>query len=188
MNEKETINALKYFYEAGQLKLVKRTGWWVAKIRDPESVAEHSFRAAIIAYYLAHREGAEEPEKIALSLLFHDVSEARLLDRHKVSSNCFKLPKEIEKKVEREQCTLLGETGSNVMKLLSEQSSIVKDADYLEAAITAREYYDIGYKDAFDWIQRVSKVLKTKTAKELCEQLKKTNSNKWWQGLKEEVS
>jgi hypothetical protein len=36
----------KYLYEAGQLKRVKRSGWWIAGVKDPESVAEHSFRTA----------------------------------------------------------------------------------------------------------------------------------------------
>ena len=40
----------RFGYEVGQLKLVKRTGWWVAGVRDPESVAEHSYRVAVIAY------------------------------------------------------------------------------------------------------------------------------------------
>jgi putative hydrolases of HD superfamily len=35
-------NIAKYLYEIGQLKRVKRSGWWMAEIVDPESVAEHS--------------------------------------------------------------------------------------------------------------------------------------------------
>ena len=38
-NKEET--ALDFFAEAGLLKHIKRSGWWVAGVKDPESVAEH---------------------------------------------------------------------------------------------------------------------------------------------------
>ncbi len=183
----ETSNLLKYLFEVGQLKYVKRSGWWLAKVKDPESVAEHSFRTAILAYVIAKRENSPNPEKTCLKALLHDMHETRLLDKHKVASNYSKTSKEIERKVEAEQCKLLGDAGKEVYDLLGQEDVIAKDADYLEAAITAKEYFDAGHKDAFDWIQRVSKVLKTKTAKELCALLTTSDSNVWWQGLKEDV-
>lgn len=39
----------RFLYEAGTLKQTRRTGWWMAGVRDPESVAEHSWRTALIA-------------------------------------------------------------------------------------------------------------------------------------------
>ena len=33
-----------YLYELGVLKRVRRSGWWLAGVKDAESVAEHSFR------------------------------------------------------------------------------------------------------------------------------------------------
>ena len=191
MNEKEAENVLKYFFEAGQLRFVKHSGWWIAKVRDPLSVAEHSYRTAVIAYVLAKLEGAEKPARIAVKALFHDVHETRLLDRHKIASNYLKTPPEVERKAEGDQCALLGkEVGGELLELLQgeEDKEILKDADYLEMAISGREYYDVGYKDAWDWIERVSQVLKTKTAKQLCELLKKTDSSNWWKGLKEDTA
>lgn len=185
--DKSTLNLLKYLFEVNHAKFVKRSGWWVVGIKDPESIAEHSFSTAILAYVIASREKVENPERITLHALFHDLHETRLLDQHKIASKYCKIPKEVKKKAERDQCNLLGETGDKIYALLGEDSVIVKDADYLEAAITARGYYDNGHKAAFDWIERVSKVLKTKTAKELCELLKVTDSNVWWQGLKEDL-
>ena len=67
----------KYFYELGQLKRVKRSGWWLAGLRDPESVAEHAFRTAAIAYVLAAMEGAN-PEKAAALALFSPSFSPRL--------------------------------------------------------------------------------------------------------------
>ena len=39
--------------EAGVLKRVRRSGWWVLGIKDVETVAEHSFRCAAIGYIIA---------------------------------------------------------------------------------------------------------------------------------------
>ena len=45
-----TYDLAKYMYEIGQMKRVQRSGWWLAGITNPESVAEHSFRAVILRY------------------------------------------------------------------------------------------------------------------------------------------
>ena len=61
---------------------------------------------------------------------------------------------------------------------------IAKDADLLEQALTAKELVEICYKYAQDWINNVGKRIKTKSAKKIWDELKKTDSNSWWQGLK----
>ena len=58
------------------------------------------------------------------------------------------------------------------------------NADYLEQALTAKEYMEKGFKHAEDWIDNVSKVLRTDKAKELLADIRKGDSNSWWQGLK----
>src|SRR5947207_14918734 len=77
------LAALNFFAEAGLLKRVKRSGWWVAGIENPESVAEHSFRCAIIGHYLAHAEGVD-PYPVMTMTLFNDIHEARINDLHKM--------------------------------------------------------------------------------------------------------
>jgi len=53
-------------------------------VRDPESVAEHSYRTAVIGYILAALEQAN-PEKTAALCLFHDTAETRIGDLHWVT-------------------------------------------------------------------------------------------------------
>ena len=188
MNDAEAANLVKYFYELGQMRLVKRSGWWVAKIRDPESLAEHSFRTAAIAYVLAKLEKHPAPERVVVGALFHDVHEARLLDKHKISSRYQKTPKALERRVEKEQCGRLPKAvGGEVFAALAAEDAITKDADYLDVSLAAREYYDRGYKDAWDWLARAGKKLRTKSARQLHAKLKKMDSGSWWRGLKEKV-
>ena len=77
------VAALNFFAEAGLLKRVKRSGWWVAGIKDPETVAEHCFRCAVIGYFLAYCEGVD-PFKVVTMTLFNDIHEARINDLHKM--------------------------------------------------------------------------------------------------------
>ena len=59
MPEPELEGLTNFLYEMGLLKRYKRTGWLVAGVDNPESIAEHSFRTAIIGYLLALMEGAD---------------------------------------------------------------------------------------------------------------------------------
>ncbi|MBI4399321.1 HD domain-containing protein, partial [Candidatus Micrarchaeota archaeon] len=90
---------IDFLYEVGLLKRTPRSGWLTIGIKDCESVAEHSFRCAILGYVLARMEKANV-EKIVLLCLFHDVPEARIGDLHLiarkyVSKNYKKLVKDI---------------------------------------------------------------------------------------------
>ncbi len=80
MKDKDIAN---FWYEAGQLKRVKRSGWWLININDPENVAEHSQRSAIIGHTLAKLEGADV-SKVVLMCLYNDFHESRINDLHKV--------------------------------------------------------------------------------------------------------
>ena len=79
MPEPELEGLTNFLYEMGLLKRYKRTGWMIAGIDNPESIAEHSFRTAIIGYLLAVMEGAD-PAKTAAMCLFHDTQETRIGD------------------------------------------------------------------------------------------------------------
>ena len=189
MNEMEAGELAKYFFELGQLSYVKNAGWWVAKVKDPASVAEHSFKTAVIAYVLAKLERHPEPEKIAVKALLHDAHETRLLDRHKISTAYFRTPGSVVEKIKKDQCSRLPEpVRGDLLELLGgEEGDLVKDAGYLEYSVTGKEYFDLGYQDAWDWIERSGKVLKTKTAKQLHAKISKMDSGAWWRGLKESV-
>ena len=52
---------------------------WIAGVKDPETIAEHSWRTAVIGAVLAMMEGAD-PAKVALLATFHDTQETRVGD------------------------------------------------------------------------------------------------------------
>ena len=49
MNDRqEAEGTVSYLLEMGALKRAKRSGWWIAGVKDPETIAEHSWRTAVI--------------------------------------------------------------------------------------------------------------------------------------------
>ncbi|MFH1133356.1 MAG: HD domain-containing protein [Nanoarchaeota archaeon] len=184
------MTIVPFIYELGQLKRVKRSGWWIAHVKDPESVAEHSFRTALLGYLLAKEEGADA-QKTAMMCLLQDVPEARLNDLHKVGHRYIDF-KAAEAKAFAEQVSSLPAASSAELKALfsdfhderSREGTVARDADLLECAFTAKEYLEQGHKDCQDWIDNVRGLLKTSTAKRLLAEMEKTPSRAWWHGLK----
>ena len=68
-------------FESLSLKKLPRMGWLIEKAPH-ESLADHSFGAAIIALALARMEGLGEAEEAALvrRALLHDLHESRIGD------------------------------------------------------------------------------------------------------------
>jgi putative hydrolase of HD superfamily len=180
---------LNYLFEAGMLKRVKRSGWWSEKVECPESVAEHSFRTAVLAFMLAKMEGLadEEANRVCTAAVFHDMHETRLLDLNKITHRYINVERALERKVEADQIREMpkGLKASMLaaLRLSDREETILKDADYLECAIQAKEYADIGYKTE-KWVENIAKRLQTASAKALAEKLKKADSGAWKDGLK----
>lgn len=180
----------KFLYEMGQLKRVKRSGWWIAGVKDPESVAEHSFRTAAIAHLLAHLEGADTG-KAVLMALFHDLPEARTNDAHRIVRRYVDW-RGIDKKAIGEQSKRLpDELAKQVILLFGEfekedsfEAKVVRDADLLECIVQAREYQALGFHDVADWIFNARAALKTESAKNIAEACINMEPKEWWLGLK----
>lgn len=80
MNERDALDGvLSVLAAAGKLKRLKRAGWVRAGVPDPENVADHSYRVAMLALLLAPRLGVETEKTLKLALL-HDLAEARVGD------------------------------------------------------------------------------------------------------------
>ena len=180
---------MNFFAEAGLLKKVKRSGWWVAGIKDPETVAEHCFRCAVIGYYMAHKEKVD-PYKVLVMTLFNDIHEARINDLHKMGHFYINF-KEAEKRVFKDQIAKLDGDIKEELKQLreeyeeqrSQESKVARDADIFECLMQAKEYYDRGNRGAKRFLTRAPTHLKTKTAKTMWRQMKRWHSHQWWQGI-----
>ena len=177
---------LNFFAEAGLLKRVKRSGWWVAGLKNPESVADHCFRCAVIGYYLAHLEKVDV-YRVLVMTLFNDIHEARINDLHKMGHSYIDF-KAAEKRVFDDQTRKLdGSVKFDLRKIrddydrqASRESIVARDADILECLLQAKEYYDSGHLGVKEFFKPPPDHLKTKSAKKLWQAMKRWNSHEWW--------
>ena len=188
MNLKNIVN---FIFEINQLKRQRHSGFQLAGVNDPDSVAEHVMRAAQIGYILAVMEGDANPEKVASMIMIHDNGEARVGDQHKVAARYFDV-KEAEHKAFSEQLERLDNSvAERWQKYFNEfenrntkEGIIAKDADWLETAFQAKEYMDIGFSSMENWVENVSKAVETNSAKMLIKEMRESKFTDWWCGLK----
>ncbi|ATY11381.1 HD domain-containing protein [Amycolatopsis sp. AA4] len=171
----ETAAALAAFgYELGLLKRIRRAGWWQVGVRDPESVAEHSLRAAQIAALLAAEEGAN-PERAAFLAIWHDTQETRTGDIPHTAGKYLAKPEPRE--ITADQTGgLPGGTRDVVRAAVDEyetretlEAKCAKDADKLEMLLQAIEYREIGVERVAGWIDSGRKGLATEAARRIAE-------------------
>ena len=187
----EIKELVKFLYEMGQLKRVKRSGWWAVGVKDPETVAEHSFRAIVIGKILAHLEKADE-DKVASMILYHDIPEARINDLHKVGA--LYLDKHVpEEKVLREQIKRLPESlhkeaeslFEEYTKRVTKEALVAKDADILELCLSVKEHQEQNYQGLESWFVNAEKQIKTETGKKIFRAIRITKSTSWWEDIQE---
>ncbi|MEV6597439.1 HD domain-containing protein [Actinoplanes sp. NPDC051346] len=171
----EDAEALAEFgYELGLLIRVRRSGWWHAGVRDPESVAEHSMRAAQLAALIAVEEGAD-PARAALLALWHDTQETRTGDLPHTAAAYVAKPD--PRQITADQTARLPErSGAMVRGAVDEyearetlEARCAKDADQLEMLLQAVEYRDVGVRRTAGWIDSARKGLRTETGRRIAE-------------------
>ncbi len=190
-NKDEFDSLLNFIAEAGMLKRTVRSGWAVLGIKEPESVAEHSFRCAVLGYLLAGMEGADS-YRVLVMALFHDFHEARITDLHKMAQRYIDLRK-IEDKVFLKQVSSLPDKVKDGLSSMrkeynlqeTKESIIVRDADILECLIQAKEYTQQGFSQAEKFMKKAPKHLKTVSARKLWKRAKNKGFNSWWFKLSE---
>ncbi|MER7771544.1 HD domain-containing protein [Kitasatospora sp. NPDC096140] len=174
----------RFLFEAGTLKHTKRTGWWMAGVRDPESVAEHSWRTSVVASIIARLEGAD-PARAAFLATWHDVAETRTGDVNYVGKK-YATSADPEA-VTADQVKGMPEVlASTVQDLIAEyegkespEAVCARDADKLECLIQGVEYLAQGYANAQRWIDNSRGRLTTKTAQDLADAILATDSLDW---------
>lgn len=187
--KKVNKNLANFFFELGMMKKIEHCGTKFAGVKHPDTLGEHSCRAAQIGYTLALAENGN-PERIASMCLFHDIGEIRIGDAHRIAQR-YLATASAEKKVVAEQTQQLENALQNRIRDLWKEfhdqetldSKIARDADLLETIMQAKEYLDTGYKAAQRWLSNGSKYLKTKTAKKIFREIQNTEFSEWWDEL-----
>jgi len=175
-------NLANFLFEVGMLKRTPRTGFQFLG-SGAESVAEHSFRTAVIGYTLAQLDEQADAARVMMMCLFHDVPEARTGDLNYVNKKYVKVD-------ERRAIDDLARTlpfGDQYRSLLQEfmakesrEALLAHDADQLEMILALKEYRDLGNRNADEWYPFSVKRLQTEAARRLAEEIWMTDSSRWW--------
>jgi len=176
--------AATFLHEAGHLKNLPRSGWLLLGIRQPESVAEHSFRVGLIGIVLAALEGANPGQTAALCLM-HDVHETRIGDVPSVGRNYVTTAK--PQAVTAHQTAGMPDEVAKVLQELTGEyedtetieSRVAHDADKIETLIQAREYGMQGYATG-PWEDTSIQALRTESGKQLARAVVAGDPHSWW--------
>ena len=175
-------NLANFFFEVGMLKRTPRTGFQFLG-SGAESVAEHSFRTAIIGYTLARLDGEADVGRVLQLCLFHDVPEARTGDLNYVNKK-YVIANEEEAVADLARTLPFGDDYREVIEEFSarksRESRIAHDADQLEMILALKEYKDLGNRYADEWYPFAVQRLKTESARRLAETIWETDSTRWW--------
>lgn len=179
-----------FLYEIGLLKRYKRTGWSQVGVALPESIADHSYRASVIASVLAAMEGAD-PQRAAFLALWHDSQETRTTDIPHLTKNY--VASAGNEQVTRDQVAGLPSSVADMISAAvaeyeaagTREARCARDADKLECLLQAREYQQQGHGNVQPWIDSSLAALTTAAAKQLAHEAIAQNSLDWLERAKQ---
>jgi len=190
---KDNGQIANFLYEVGTMRKLIRMHRQVLLTDDmSDSIASHSYRVAVIAWFLARKENVD-PYKTVMMSLFHDVGEVRSNDHNWIHKKYVKV---FEEEIDKEQ---LGGLPYPELKGFideyqdrkSREAILAKDADTLDQLLLLKEYEWQGNKEAALWLNGKSnkrpyaqlEKLKTDTAKEIGKTIYDTNPSDWWDNI-----
>lgn len=147
------MDVINFLHDAGKLKDLKRIGWLMRKIKDPESVADHSYRVALMVVIFGKKFKVNQEKALKMALL-HDLPEAecgdiasRLKESDQLYSNQEKV--ELERKAlkkmvkdlkDKSLAKELVDLWEEMEKGESKEAKLVKQLDKLECVLQTFEY------------------------------------------------
>ena len=172
-------NLIKFFLHIENLKTVKRKGWIIkSKVKEVESVAEHSYAATSIAMIISDLTELNT-EKVMKMMLIHDLPEGIIGDL---------VPGEnANKDVDEEEAirSILGslpdkmqidytEIWNEFKMKKTKESQLVHEIDKLELIIQLSLYRDRMSKEAFnEFLQSSEKIIELDLNRELLNEILK---------------
>ncbi|MEU8660721.1 HD domain-containing protein [Actinoplanes philippinensis] len=180
------INTADFLYEAGALKRTARTGWALARIAGRESVADHSFRTAVIAMILAAMAGAD-PDRAATLALLHDLPEARLGDMHHLTRRYLDEPKPFRRVIDDQTAALpapvrdlIRDRAAQWLDQDTEEARLARDADTLDSLLHVRESLSDRPALRDRWEDYLAGSVTTDAGRTLLAEIRATDPDAWW--------
>jgi putative hydrolases of HD superfamily len=157
-------------------------------VREPESVADHSFRVAIIGMILAAIEGADVGHTAALCIM-HDTPESRVGDIPNVGRAYVNTAK--PEAVSSHQTAGMPEALAGMVQQLVQEydientveSRLARDPDKIETLLQAREYRVQGSYNTEPWEETSLTNLRTDAGKQVAQAATEADAEEWWRAF-----
>lgn len=169
--------------EMGMLSLIARSGFAFLG-SGKQSVAEHSFGTALVAYALAKLvDQSVDMHKLVMMCLVHDLPEARIGDLNYFQKK-YVVPKLDKALDDIASSSFLGPEITDWIREYEQGTSIeaqlAHDADQLELLLVLKREEEIGNSRAKEWMTNLIKRLQTDAGKKVAETICQTSSDAWW--------
>jgi putative hydrolases of HD superfamily len=179
--------SINLIFEAATVKRIQRTGWQILG-DNRETLGEHTFMTAVIAYLLAREIGTSETlnmEKILLMSLFHDFHEARTGDIDKLSTFY------VKRDTQKANDDIFADRDIALLSVVNEyedkqspEAKIVYEANILALLVELKQLLEKGNANAQEWLTENTKRLRLPKARQFAQGIQKTNSQSWWKEFK----
>lgn len=183
MKENNINQIINLLNEIGMLSLIPRSGFAFLG-SGKQTVAEHSYRAALIAFTLVRLIPEKvDMHKLIMMCLLHDLPEARIGDLNYVQK------KYVVPKLDKALNDIASESflGPEIVAWIEEyeqgsslESKLAHDADQLELLLVLKREAELGNLRAKEWMDNLLKRLQTEIGKQLAEEICQTPSDAWW--------
>lgn len=185
MNKEKKI--VQFLFEMGTMRKVPRIHRQTFLTDDmTDNIATHSYRVALIGWFLAKLDGAD-PYKTTMMCLAHDMGEVRANDHNWIHKRYIKV---FDEEIKHEQLGSLPfqdlkELADEYDKRESKEALIAKDADMVDQIFLLREYVWQGNKEAELWLKNedIMDRFKTESAKNLVKTAMAESPSSWWNNL-----
>ena len=182
-----------FLFEVGTMRKLIRMHRQVLLTDDlSDSIASHSYRVAIIGWFLAKEEKAD-PYKTVMMCLLHDMGEARTGDHNWIHKKYVKV---FDEEIVKDQLGTLPypdfkEIADEYEERKTKEAVLAKDADLLDQLLLLREYDWQGNKEAAIWLHGKSgnktnaqlARLQSEAAKKIGEAIYNEDPSSWWDNL-----
>lgn len=169
-------------FQARMLKAIPRSGFGFLGA-GKESVADHSFCTAFIAFVMSRLEPGVDALRLISMGLVHDLTEAKIGDLNSVQKQY----------VTADESKALADTvfdlpfGESLAKIIDEyeanetrEARLAHDADQLALILDLKALSDLGYRSPSKWLPPVVRRLTTETGKRLAADILETEWDQWW--------
>ncbi|KAI0559111.1 Metal-dependent nucleoside 5'-monophosphatase [Gracilaria domingensis] len=171
-------NMLDFFRLIGRLKTTKRTGWVRSNVNLPESISDHMYRMALIAFAIPHK----NRDHLIRMALVHDLAECIVGDitpHDNVSKEQKRQMEEDAMRHIRDDILKGSPAGKDMYELwkeyedgTTEEAKLMKDIDKFEMILQADEYEREQGVQLQEFFDSTKDVFRTKVGTELNKELR----------------